>query len=153
MRSTRPDWSSTTSSLLSSGDRVSADLRVVEAHALTMDTSLLTGESAAVPARDGDALLAGTFVVEGEAEAVVEATGGRTRLAAIAELTQAGERPRSPLAHELDRVVRVVALIALGVGVAFFGIAAGGRHSGLGRVPVRDRGDGRARTGGVCCPP
>ena len=108
---------------LSSGDRVSADLRVVEAHALTMDTSLLTGESAAVPASDGDALLAGTFVVEGEAEAVVEAAGGRTRLAAIAELTQAGERPRSPLAHELDRVVRVVALIAVGVGVAFFGIA------------------------------
>lgn len=109
--------------LLDSGDRISADLRVTEAHALTMDTSLLTGESVAVPAAAGDELLAGTFVVEGEARAVVSAIGSDTRLAAIAHLTQAGRRPRSPLAHELDRVVRTVAVIALGIGVAFFGIA------------------------------
>jgi magnesium-transporting ATPase (P-type) len=61
---------------LSSGDRVSA-LGVAEAHALTMDTSLLTGESAAAPASEGDPLLAGTFVVESEAKAIVEATGAR----------------------------------------------------------------------------
>ncbi len=62
-------------------------------------------------------------MVEGESIAVVEATGSRTRLAAIALLTQAGHRPRSPLAQELHRVVRTVAMIAVGVGVAFFGVA------------------------------
>ena len=109
--------------LLAAGDRVSADLRVTEAHALLMDTSLLTGESVPVPAAPHDGLFAGTFVVEGEGRAVVEATGANTRLAAIAQLTQVGRRPRSPLAHELDRVVRTVALIAVGVGFAFFGVA------------------------------
>jgi cation transport ATPase len=59
-----------------------------------MDTSLLTGESVAGPAADGDRLLAGTSVVQGEAEAVVEATGARTGLAAIAQLTQSGEESR-----------------------------------------------------------
>jgi len=109
--------------LLAAGDRVSADLRVTEGHALSMDTSLLTGESVPVAAADGDQLFAGTFVVEGEGRAVVEATGARTRLASIAQLTQAGRRPRSPLALELDRVVRTVAVIAVGVGAAFFGVS------------------------------
>ena len=109
--------------LLAAGDRVSADLRVIESHALLMDTSLLTGESVPVPVAERDELFAGTFVVEGEGRAVVEAIGATTRLAAIAQLTQVGHRPRSPLAHELDRVVRTVAMIAVGVGVAFFGVS------------------------------
>ena len=109
--------------VLAAGDRVSADLRVIEAQALHMDTSLLTGESVAVSVDAGGELFAGTFVVEGEGRAVVAATGSQTRLAAIAQLTQSGVRPKSPLAHELDRVVRTVAVIAVGVGIAFFGIS------------------------------
>ena len=109
--------------LLAAGDRVSADLRVADAQALMMDTSLLTGESLPVAASVDDQLLAGTFVVEGEGRAVVVATGATTCLASIALLTHSGHRPRSPLARELDRVVRTVALIAIGVGVAFFAIA------------------------------
>ncbi len=109
--------------LLRAGDRVSADLRVTEAHALSIDASMLTGESAAVSAGAEDPLHAGTFVIEGEGRAVVTATGAGTRLAGIPAMTQAGKRPRSPLALELDRVVRMVALIAVGVGAAFFAIA------------------------------
>jgi magnesium-transporting ATPase (P-type) len=106
--------------LLGGGDRVSADLEILEAHTLSVDTSLLTGESLPAPFVAGDALPAGTFVVEGEATAVVSATGAATRLASIAELTRAGKRPRSPLATELERVVRTVAVIAVGVGTVFF---------------------------------
>jgi calcium-translocating P-type ATPase len=109
--------------LLSAGDRISADLRVIEAHGLSVDTSTLTGES--VPSSVGvdGTLFAGTFLVEGEGSALVTATGTHTRLADIARLTRAGTRPRSPLATELHRVVRIVALIAVGVGVGFFVLA------------------------------
>ncbi|MFC4059247.1 cation-translocating P-type ATPase, partial [Planomonospora corallina] len=106
--------------LLEAGDRISADLQLAEAHALAVDESMLTGESVPVRPGEKDAVHAGTFVVEGQAEAVVTATGPRTRLAAIATLTQSAQRPPSPLARRLDRVVKVVAAIALGVGVAFF---------------------------------
>jgi P-type E1-E2 ATPase len=85
--------------VLSAGDRVSADLRVIAANALRMDTSLLTGESVPLDVDAGGRVFAGTFVVEGEGRAIVEATGTGTRLAAIAQLTQAGRRPKSPLAH------------------------------------------------------
>ncbi len=109
--------------VLNAGDRVSADLQLVEAHTLAVDNSLLTGESDPVHVLPGDPLFAGTFVVEGEATATVEAIGANTRLAAIALLTRAGRRPRSPLTQELHRVVRTVALVAVGVGIAFFGVA------------------------------
>jgi len=108
--------------VLGDGDRISADLALIEAEALEVDTSLLTGESVPVAAAEGDGLSAGTFVTQGRGRAVVTATGSRTRLAEIARLTQAGPRRKTPLAVELDRVVRIVALIALGVGVSFFGV-------------------------------
>nr|WP_116998172.1 cation-transporting P-type ATPase [Desertimonas flava] len=107
--------------LLESGDRIAADASVVVAHGLLVDTSLLTGESEPTAMEGGD-LFAGSFVVEGEAEAVVTATGESTRLADIARLTVLTERPPSPLARELHSVVRTVAAIAVCVGVAFFAL-------------------------------
>ncbi|QYC40251.1 Calcium-transporting ATPase [Nonomuraea coxensis DSM 45129] len=109
--------------LLEAGDRISADLELTEAHALAVNESTLTGESVPARPRTGDPAFAGTFVVEGEAEAVVVATGGRTRLAGIARLTQEATRPPSPLSVQLGKVVRIVAGIALAVGTAFFCLA------------------------------
>ena len=108
---------------LGQGDRVPADAVVTVAHGLLVDTSLLTGESEATAAGPGDEVLAGMFVVEGEADATVRAIGAATRLAGIARLTTVTAKPVTPLAHELHRVVRTVATIAVAVGGAFFGLA------------------------------
>ena len=108
--------------LLGAGDRISADLELTEATALRVDRSTLTGESDAVPASTGEIAFAGTFVVDGEGRGVVVATAGATRVADIARMTaESGGRP-TPLARELHRVVRTVAVIAIGVGVGFFGL-------------------------------
>jgi magnesium-transporting ATPase (P-type) len=109
--------------VLESGDRIPADAVVVRASSLLVDTSLLTGESVPTGPDRGDELFAATFVVEGEADAVVSATGASTRLAEIARLTTLTAAPASPLTHELHKVVRAVAAIALCVGGAFFAIA------------------------------
>ena len=105
------------------GDRVPADANVVAASGLRLDTSLLSGESLPAEVHEGDALFAGTFVVEGQCDAVVTATGGGTRLAEISRLTTSTSAPETPLTRELKQVVRVVAAIAVGVGSAFFLIA------------------------------
>ncbi|MCC7075760.1 MAG: cation-transporting P-type ATPase [Acidimicrobiia bacterium] len=118
--------------LLEAGDRISADMHTLEAHALTVDTSTLTGESVPVPVEAGQALHAGTYVVEGEAAAEVVATGSGTRLAGVAALTRTARRPVSPLTHELRRVVRLIAMIALSIGAAFFLLSL------LLDIPVRD---------------
>src|SRR6185312_10403732 len=107
------------------GDRVAADLRLVEVRGLALDQSLLTGESLPVEVALGATAFAGTFAVRGEAAGDVVATGQHTRLAAIARLTRRTARPPTPLALELDRVVRVIALAALGVGGAFLVASVG----------------------------
>jgi magnesium-transporting ATPase (P-type) len=109
------------------GDRVSADLDVIDATSLSVDVSTLTGESVPAHPAPGERLFAGTYLVEGEASGTVVATGAHTRLAGIAALTQGRKSPRTPLAKELERLVRKTALIAASLGLLFFvaGVAVG----------------------------
>ncbi|MFN8052636.1 MAG: cation-transporting P-type ATPase [Acidimicrobiales bacterium] len=109
--------------VLAPGDRVPADLVMVTADDLSVDMSTLTGESVPVAVGAGDAAYAGTYVTTGAATGTVEHVGEHTRLAGIAQLTATVAHPRSPLAHEIDRIVRVVAAMAVGVGLAFFGLS------------------------------
>lgn len=107
--------------LLAAGDRVAADMDVVDAEDLEVDESMISGESVAVRHGAGDRLRAGTFVVLGEAGAVVVATGARTALAEIGRLAATAAPPASPLTRELRRVVRIVAIIAAVVGIGLGG--------------------------------
>lgn len=108
---------------LTEGDRVSADLELTAVRALAIDTSALTGESVPTRPEPGASAYAGCFVVEGEAEAVVTDIGQNTRLADIARLSQAQRAAHTPMRQELERISRILAAVAIGVGVAFFGIA------------------------------
>ena len=123
--------------LLEAGDRVSADARLLEG-SLEVDLSMLTGES--LPAYRSAELLdhapllearnlvfSGTNVTEGEARALVFATGMRTELGRIAALTERLEREQSPLEREVRRVAWVIALVAVVAGLAFLplGLLAG----------------------------
>lgn len=105
---------------LEAGARVCADMKLEVSHGLMVDRSMLTGESVPSMPSVGEVLFGGTFTTEGEGVASVVATGEKTRLAAISRLTRATHRPLPPIAHELHRVVRTIAAIAVGVGVAFF---------------------------------
>ena len=135
--------------LLTAGARIAADMLLVEAGRFAVDESMVTGESGAVPREVGQPVLAGTFVMSGEARAVVSATGPRTTIASIASMTAQAERHASPLTLQLNRVVRVVAFIAaltgvlLGVAALLLGLPA------CGGLPVRRRRLRRAGAGGT----
>jgi Ca2+-transporting ATPase len=114
--------------LLDSGTKVPADLRLVETHRLTVDESLLTGESDAVN-KHADAIVpessatgdrvnmafAGTLVASGRGHGIVVATAGLTELGRIAAAVIGHDVGRPPL---LTRMERFTYRIALAVGVA-----------------------------------
>ncbi len=113
--------------LLRTGDVVPADLRLLRVDRLSIDRSVLTGESVPEPATTdaiaSDATLAdrygvayaGTSVVAGRGEGVVVAIGTATEVGRIAGRLGGQERRRSPLQLELDRLVRILLVVAIGL--------------------------------------
>jgi Ca2+-transporting ATPase len=125
--------------LVESGQRVPADLRLVHTDALTIDESLLTGESQSVakdprpcepdtPLADRTSMaFGGCVVATGRGRGYVVATGLRTEIGAIADEIRTAEPPPSPLQVRMARLARV---IGYAVGVAavatfVFGLVAG----------------------------
>jgi sodium/potassium-transporting ATPase subunit alpha len=122
--------------LLQEGDNVPADCRLLESFLLRVNNATVTGESRP-QARDAEpsleeslehsrnTLLAGTSIVSGEGKAVVFATGMHTEFGRIAHLTQTAVKTVSPLQLEIVRLSRLIALLALILGVVFFFIGRG----------------------------
>ena len=134
--------------VLAEGDRVPADAVVISCISLSVDESLLTGES--VPVRKcasedapsmgrpgGDDLpfvYSGTLVVQGQGIARVEAAGAQTELGKIGKALQTLVIESTPLQKETGRLVRKLAvfgLILAALVVIVFGLT---RHDWLGGV-------------------
>lgn len=123
--------------MLSEGDKIPADARIVETDELTVNNAPLTGE--AIPCRlfsgpvqksleeSENIAFAGCTVVKGTGKAVVFATGLRTEFGKVAQLSQTIRRSQSPLERETSHMVRVLTIIACSMGFGFFlyGIAKG----------------------------
>jgi magnesium-transporting ATPase (P-type) len=112
---------------LEPGDRVPADLRLMRTHDLTIDESVLTGESLAVTknaaplaeanttgARSNMAF-AGSTVISGRGVGVVVATGRRTEMSRIVETVTSVEMAPPPFALR-EQVARQTGLMVLGAG-------------------------------------
>ena len=113
--------------ILSEGDRVPADSVLLMSNNVSVDESLLTGES--VPVRkiagnqgmqagrpggdDQPFVYSGTLVVQGQGLACVMATGAATEMGKIGTVLQTVERGETRLKMEIDRIVRTVALVGI----------------------------------------
>lgn len=122
--------------LLSEGDRISADARLVEDNDLRVNQSTLTGESHPVHktcdsvlrddltrAEQPNMVFAGTTVAAGTGQAVVYATGMSTEFGKIANLTQSLKEEISPLQKEMGKLTKKVSIISISIGVVFFFLA------------------------------
>ena len=111
---------------LESGDKISADLRIIEAHNFTVDESILTGESLAVnkhadPIKTdklsiGDQknmLFSGTSVVTGRAKAIVVATALKTELGKIADTINNTKEELSPLTIRVNKLSSQISILVV----------------------------------------
>ncbi|HJS95160.1 MAG TPA: cation-transporting P-type ATPase, partial [Solirubrobacteraceae bacterium] len=111
--------------LLTAGDEVPADGRIIQASALQIDESALTGES--VPASKGveapvgddpapgdqtDMAFMHTPVTHGSATMIVTATGGETQVGKIAGMLAGTAREQTPLTRQLNTLTLWIAAAA-----------------------------------------
>lgn len=118
--------------LLSAGDKVPADGRLLESTALQVDESALTGESFPVKkdsklvltdektplAERANMLYSGTFVTEGNGRLLVTAVGDATEFGKIAGELGNAEKSSTPLQEKLARLgktITVLGVIAAGI--------------------------------------
>jgi Ca2+-transporting ATPase len=120
--------------VLSEGDRIPADGRVIKNFEMLTDESTLTGESRPVsktsqqvalktyrtPYELPNLVFGGTNLVSGSGTAAIFATGMRMQFGRIAHLAETIEEEPSPLQRELKKVTFTVTLIAILVGAAVF---------------------------------
>jgi Ca2+-transporting ATPase len=111
--------------LISAGDQVPADGRIIESSSLQIDESALTGES--VPAAKSAETLTGgelgpgdqtnmafmnTPVTHGSAVVIITGTGAGTELGKISGMLAATAKEESPLTRELNRLTLWIAAAA-----------------------------------------
>lgn len=118
--------------LLRSGDRVPADLRLIDTNSLQIQEAALTGESLAVDkhpdpvaaqqplAERTSMAFAGTLVTYGAGRGVVVATGEHTEIGRISTMLKGVERVRTPLLRQIDRFARWLTAMILVVAACVF---------------------------------
>ena len=116
--------------LLESGDKISADLRIIESHNFMVDESILTGESIQVNKTsdiiNGDNIsingqsnmvFAGTSVVTGRAKAYVVSIGLNTEIGKIAHSINTTKEEKSPLTIRVEKFSKQISILVLVVAV------------------------------------
>ena len=109
---------------LESGDKISADLRIVESHNFTVDESILTGESIAVEKNSkqksnkdlsineqDNMLFAGTSVVTGRAKAIVVRIALNTEIGKIAHTINETKEEKSPLTIRVEKFSKQITIL------------------------------------------
>ncbi len=115
--------------LLETGNKVPADLRLLEANNLSSDESFLTGESIAtdknigkLPSNTGvgerkNMAFAGSIITSGRGLGVVVGTGTQTEVGKIAENVNEAESAKPPLVIRIEKFTRQVGILVLFISI------------------------------------
>ncbi|XP_065649801.1 sodium/potassium-transporting ATPase subunit alpha-like isoform X3 [Hydra vulgaris] len=115
---------------LKSGDRIPADVRIIESRGMKVDNSSLTGESEPQsrniectsdnPIETKNLGFFSTNVVEGDGVGIVVKIGMKTVMGRIANLASGLEAGKTPIAAEIEHFVHIIAFVPTSVGLIFF---------------------------------
>ncbi|HID92358.1 TPA: hypothetical protein EYP45_04550 [Candidatus Peregrinibacteria bacterium] len=104
--------------LLSEGEKIPADIRLIEAIECKVNESLLTGESTAVyktiqestEEHAENVVFSGSELISGRAKGIVYATAMETRIGKIAHMLTEIERPVSPMEQKLEKLSQKIGI-------------------------------------------
>jgi len=112
------------------GDKIPADIRILQAASMKVDNSSLTGESEPLsrgtemtdenPLETRNLAFYSTSATEGSCTGVVINTGDRTLIGRIAGLASRTENVETPIAIEIKHFIKIISTVAISLGVVFF---------------------------------
>ena len=106
--------------VLAAGCQIPADA-VVMRGSVSVNESLLTGESDEIVKQTGDALLSGSFIVSGTCIARLERVGADSYISRLTlQATKSKEGEQSEMIRALDRLVKVVGVLIIPIGLTLF---------------------------------
>lgn len=120
--------------ILNEGDKVPADARLMDGNNIRTDESMLTGESTLIDKtvdavrgnkevyEQANILFQGSFIVSGEATAIVTETGNNTEFGKIAALAK-NTAVTSPVQVKIDKLLSQIIIIVAGLAVVAFALA------------------------------
>jgi len=97
--------------VISEGDRIPADGKIISHKLLEIDESILTGESLPVIKDVNDLIFSGTLVTKGSSKFVVEKIGKDTRFGQIAETLGSVVPDKTPLQKRLDELTKILSIV------------------------------------------
>ncbi len=100
--------------VIAPGDKVPADCEIISEGEVTVDESVLTGESVPVRKTKGEKLYMGTGVKSGKCNARVYAIGMNTKMGKVADMLE-GDENETPLKKRLNKIGKMLVGISLGV--------------------------------------
>lgn len=115
--------------LLESGDKTSADMRIIEQNNLQVDESVLTGESVnvyknsdvlnedVILAERTNMVYAGCSIVTGRARCIVTAIGVNTEVGKIANQVTSIEEAKSPLTIRMEKLSKQISMLVIVVAI------------------------------------
>ncbi len=118
--------------ILETGDKISADVRLIEVHALETQEGPLTGESLPVakelkilaektPLADRKNMLySSTIITNGRGRAIVTATGMGTEVGKIAELIEEAPEKLTPLQKDLWKLGKYLTIVVVMIAIIVF---------------------------------
>lgn len=120
--------------IMSEGEKVPADARLINGVGVRIDEALLTGESEPITKttevlrgekqiyEQRNLLFQGSFIISGEATAIVTKTGNDTEFGRIAALSKQREM-RSPVQKKIDKLINQTIAVVAGISIVTLAIA------------------------------
>lgn len=106
--------------VFSAGNQIPADAVVLNGE-VSVNESLITGESDEITKRAGDVLLSGSFIVSGKCSGRLEHVGKDSYISKLTlQATKSKEEEQSEMIRALDKLLRIVGIIILPIGIVLF---------------------------------
>ena len=99
------------------GDQLVADGEVIASRGLTLDESMLTGESDGIRKQTGDRVLSGSFCLNGSGYYEVDAVREQSHAEKVAGEARTFRHPPSPLQEEVNRVIWATTMVLVPLGI------------------------------------